>query len=153
MASMRRTIFPCWRRSIAPVAGGGSHPIVRLPVGDAVMIKQILDAGVQTPVDPMVDNVEQARQLVRAVRYPPHGVRGVGAALGRATNFSRIGDYLEKANDEICLLLQIESRAGLEGSTPSLRWTASTVCSSVRRIFAADMGTSGNPGHPEVRKP
>lgn len=133
------------------IAGGGSHPIVRLPVGDAVMIKQILDAGVQTVLIPMVDDVEQARQLVRAVRYPPHGIRGVGAALGRATNFSRIGDYLENANDEICLLLQIESRAGLEAID------AIAALDGVDGLFvgpadlAADMGYLGNPGHPEVR--
>ncbi len=150
VASMRRTTFH---------AGGAvsrrrrrRQSSDRPPaVGDAVMIKQILDAGVQTLLIPMVDNVEQARQLVRAVRYPPHGVRGVGAALGRATNFSRIGDYLENANDEICLLLQIESRAGLEAID------AIAALDGVDGLFvgpadlAADMGHLGNPGHPEVR--
>ena len=107
------------QRHPAPVVAGpggggsGSHPIVRLPVGETWMIKQILDAGAQTLLIPMVESVEQAQALVRAVRYPPHGVRGVGAALGRASQFSRIGDYLETANEEICLIVQIESRAGL----------------------------------------
>ena len=61
---------------------------------------------------PMVDNRELAESMVKAVRYPPHGVRGVGAALARASRFNRIADYLQTANDGICLLLQIESTAG-----------------------------------------
>ena len=89
------------------------HPIVRPPIGEAWLIKQILDIGAQTILVPMVETKEQAEAMVRAVRYPPHGIRGVGASLARASGFNRIPDYLQSANDEVCLLLQIESRAGL----------------------------------------
>ena len=61
-----------------------SHPVVRVPIGETYMLKQVLDAGAQTVVVPMVDNADQARQLVRDVTYPPHGDRGVGYALTRA---------------------------------------------------------------------
>ncbi|WOS62778.1 aldolase/citrate lyase family protein [Sinorhizobium fredii] len=132
------------------IEGRGSHPIVRLPVGDTALIKQVLDTGVQTLLIPMVDNVEQAQQLVRAVRYPPHGIRGVGAALGRATNFGRITDYLQNANDEICLILQIESRAGLAAIDEIAALDGVDGLFIGPSDLAADMGHLGNPAHPEV---
>lgn len=127
------------------------HPLVRPPIGEAWIIKQILDIGAQTILVPMVETKEQAEAIVRAVRYPPHGIRGVGASLARASGFNRIPDYLQTANDEICLLLQIESRAGLA----NLDAIAST--DGVDGVFvgpadlAADMGFLGKPGAAEVQ--
>ncbi|MFM2282464.1 MAG: 4-hydroxy-2-oxoheptanedioate aldolase [Pseudomonadota bacterium] len=129
-----------------------THAIVRPPIGEAWLIKQILDIGAQTILVPMVETKEQAEAMVRAVRYPPHGIRGVGASLARASAFNRIPDYLQTANDEICLLLQIESRAGLA----NLDAIAST--DGVDGVFigpadlAADMGFLGKPGAEEVQK-
>jgi 4-hydroxy-2-oxoheptanedioate aldolase len=105
----------------------------------------------QTLLIPMVESREMAETMVKAVRYPPHGVRGVGAALARASAFNRIPDYLPAANDEICLLLQVESRAGLE----ALDAIASS--EGVDGVFigpadlAADMGYLGKPGAPQVQ--
>lgn len=127
------------------------HAIVRPPIGEAWMIKQILDIGAQTILVPMVETKAQAEALVRAVRYPPHGIRGVGASLARASGFNRIPNYLETANDEVCLLLQIESRAGLA----NLEEIATT--EGVDGVFigpadlAADMGFLGKPGVSEVQ--
>ena len=141
---------PSLAAQVQALKGSQSHAIVRLPVGETWMIKQILDAGAQTVMIPMVETVEEAERLVRAVRYPPHGDRGVGAALGRASSFSRIGDYLETADREICLILQIESRAGLD----ALDGIAAV--DGVDGLFigpsdlAADMGLLGQPGHPDV---
>ncbi|ARQ14444.1 2,4-dihydroxyhept-2-ene-1,7-dioic acid aldolase 2 (plasmid) [Rhizobium etli] len=131
--------------------GTASHAVIRPPIGEAWIIKQMLDIGVQTLLIPMVDSKEMAETMVKAVRYPPHGVRGVGAALARASAFNRIPDYLPTANDEICLLLQVESRAGLA----ALDAIAST--EGVDGVFigpadlAADMGHLGKPGAPEVQ--
>lgn len=127
------------------------HAIVRPPIGEAWLIKQILDIGAQTILVPMVETKEQAEAMVRAVRYPPHGMRGVGASLARASGFNRIPDYLQTANDEVCLLLQIESRAGLA----NLDAIAAT--EGVDGVFvgpadlAADMGFLGKPGAAEVQ--
>lgn len=127
------------------------HPIVRPPIGEAWLIKQILDIGAQTILVPMIETREQAEAMVRAVRYPPHGIRGVGASLARASAFNRIPDYLQTANDEVCLLLQIESRAGLA----NLDAIAST--QGVDGVFvgpadlAADMDFLGRPGATEVQ--
>jgi len=96
------------------IAAFDSHPVVRPTIGEAWMIKQLLDAGAQTLLVPMVESAAQARELVQAVTYPPHGIRGVGSALARASNFSGIPDYLTTAQDEICLLVQVENCAGME---------------------------------------
>jgi 4-hydroxy-2-oxoheptanedioate aldolase len=131
--------------------GTTSHAVIRPPIGETWIIKQMLDIGAQTLLIPMVESREMAETLVKAVRYPPHGVRGVGAALARASVFNRIPDYLPTANDEICLLLQVESRAGLE----ALDAIAST--EGVDGVFigpadlAADMGYLGKPGALQVQ--
>jgi len=143
--------IPLLVAQLQALRGSPSHPIVRPPVGETWLIKQILDIGVQTLLVPMVESGAQARALVSAVRYPPHGVRGVGAALARASRFNRIPDYLQTADDEICLLLQVESRAGLA----ALDEIAAT--DGVDGVFigpadlAADMGYLGKSGAPEVQ--
>ncbi|HCL64655.1 MAG TPA: 4-hydroxy-2-oxoheptanedioate aldolase [Rhizobium sp.] len=127
-----------------------AHPVVRIPIGETWIVKQALDIGAQTLLIPMIETADQAEKMVKACRYPPHGVRGVGAALARASDFGRITDYLHTANREICVLLQIESRAGLA----NLEAIANT--EGVDGVFigpadlAADMGYLGNPGAPEV---
>jgi 4-hydroxy-2-oxoheptanedioate aldolase len=90
-----------------------TQPIVRPPVNDTVIIKRFLDAGVQSFLIPMVDTPEQAAAAVAATRYPPHGVRGFASA-SRASRFGRVGDYYARAHEEICVLVQIESRLGLD---------------------------------------
>ena len=125
-------------------------PVIRLPVGEPWMIKQVLDIGVQTLLIPMVESAEQARDLVRAMRYPPEGIRGSGAALGRASRFSDIPDYFTTANEQMCLLVQIETVAGLNA--------LEDICAvdGVDGVFigpsdlAADMGHMGDGGHPDV---
>lgn len=131
--------------------GSASNAVIRPPIGETWIVKQLLDIGAQTLLIPMVESKAMAEAMVKAVRYPPHGVRGVGAALARASAFNRTTDYLQTANDEICLLLQVESRAGLA----ALDDIAGT--EGVDGVFigpadlAADMGFLGKPGAPEVQ--
>jgi 4-hydroxy-2-oxoheptanedioate aldolase len=133
------------------IAASASHAIIRPPVGEAWLIKQMLDLGAQTLLIPMVDTAAQAADLVRAVRYPPAGMRGMGAALARASDFGRRAGYLASANDQICLLVQVESRAGLAALD------AITATPGVDGVFigpadlAADMGHLGRPGAAEVQ--
>ncbi|WOS66411.1 4-hydroxy-2-oxoheptanedioate aldolase [Sinorhizobium fredii] len=143
--------IPLLVAQLQAMKGTASHAVIRPPIGETFIVKQLLDIGAQTLLIPMVDSNELAETMVQAVRYPPHGVRGVGAALARASKFNRIPDYLQTANDEICLLLQVESRAGLA----ALDAIAST--DGVDGVFigpadlAADMGFLGKPGAPEVQ--
>ncbi|NOR32340.1 MAG: 2-keto-3-deoxy-L-rhamnonate aldolase [Sulfitobacter sp.] len=127
-----------------------SHPVVRVPIGETYLIKQILDAGAQTILVPMVDNADQARQLVRDVTYPPHGNRGVGYALSRAAQFSKIADYGLTADEQICLLVQVESRKGLENLDDILAVDGIDGVFIGPADLAADMGHMGNAAHPDV---
>lgn len=128
-----------------------AHPVIRPPVGETWIIKQLLDIGVQTLLVPMVESAEQARKVVSATRYPPEGVRGVGAALARASAFGRTGDYLLTANEQICVLMQVESVSALA------RIEEIAQVPGVDGIFigpadlAADMGFAGRPGSAEVQ--
>lgn len=128
-----------------------AHAIVRLPMGEDWMIKQALDAGAQTLLIPMVESADAARALVRACRYPPQGARGMGAILARATRFGEIADYPVTANDQICLLVQVETQAGIDALDDIL------AVEGVDGVFvgpadlSADMGYPGDPGAPEVQ--
>ncbi len=90
------------------------HPIVRPPWNDQVMIKRFLDAGVQTPAGPDdPDRQEEAEQAVASTRYPPRGVRGFASA-SRSSRFGRVKDYHTRCEEEICVLVQIETKLGLD---------------------------------------
>lgn len=144
--------LPLISAQIQAMRGSASHPVVRPPVGEAWMIKQLLDAGAQSLLIPLIETQEQAEAMVRAVRYPPRGIRGVGAQLGRATGFNRTRDYFASADAEICLLLQVETRAGIAALD------AIAAVEGVDGVFigpadlAADMGHIDNPRHPEVQE-
>lgn len=128
------------------------EPVVRVPVGEPWMLKQVLDIGARTILVPMVDSAEQARELVRALRYPPKGIRGVGAAVGRASAFNTISDYADTAADEICLLVQAETMAAIA----DLENIAAV--EGVDGVFigpadlSADMGYLGRMEAPEVQE-
>ena len=134
-----------------------AHAIARVPFGHgeagAALIKQYLDLGVQTLLVPMVDTPEQAAALVRATRYPQEdgqgGLRGMAGA--RASRWGRCPNYAKEANDQVCLLVQAETRLALQ----NLDAIAATP--GVHGVFigpadlSASMGHVGNPGHPEVQ--
>jgi 4-hydroxy-2-oxoheptanedioate aldolase len=132
------------------VAAYPVHPVVRPPVADPVLIKQLLDIGTQNLLVPMIDSQAAARRLVEATRYPPGGIRGVGAALARASRWNRIPGYLGAAEDGISVFVQIESRAGLEALE------AIATEDGIDGVFigpadlAASLGHLGEPDHPEV---
>ncbi|CAN5475671.1 4-hydroxy-2-oxoheptanedioate aldolase [soil metagenome] len=131
-----------------------THAIARVPYGfgdeGTSLIKQYLDLGVQTIMVPMVETAEQAGALVRAMRYPPEGVRG--ASVSRASLWRQSVDYAREANDNVCLLVQIESLEGIRNLE------SIAVTEGVDGVFigpgdlAADMGYAGNSGAPQVRE-
>ncbi|KIN63098.1 HpcH/HpaI aldolase family protein [Sulfitobacter noctilucicola] len=128
-----------------------SHPVVRVPVGETYLIKQMLDAGAQTLLVPMVESAAQARQLVRDVTYPPHGDRGVGYALSRSARFSQISDYGTTADAQICLLVQVENLKGLAALDEILEIDGIDGVFIGPADLAADMGHMGNAQHPDVQ--
>ena len=130
---------------------GTTEPIVRPAWNDIVLIKRYLDVGARTLLIPYVQNVEEAQRAVTGLRYPPEGMRGVSGCT-RANRYGRTKDYFKRVHDEVCLLLQLETRTALK----SLEAIAEI--DGVDGIFigpndlAADMGYLGNWQHPEVWK-
>lgn len=133
------------------IAASSSAAVVRPVAGETWMIKQLLDMGATNLLVPMVDTAKQARELVRAVRYPPQGVRGVGSRLARVSGFGAEADYLAKANERVCLLVQVETEEGLRNLDEI------AAVEGVDGVFigpsdlSAAMGHLGQPGHPDVQ--
>lgn len=134
------------------IGASDAAAVVRPPIGEVWMIKQLLDAGAQTLLIPMIESAEQAQLMVDAVTYPPHGVRGVGSALARASNFSAIPDYLQTARDEICLLVQVENNKGLAALDDILAIEGIDGVFIGPSDLAADMGFIGQGNNPDVNK-
>jgi 4-hydroxy-2-oxoheptanedioate aldolase len=130
---------------------GKTTPIIRPAWNDAVLVKRALDIGTQSLLFPYVQNVEEARRAVAATRYPPQGIRGVSVAA-RASRYGRTPGYLGKANAEICVLLQVETRSALN------EIEAIAKVEGVDGVFigpsdlAASLGHLGNPQHADVQK-
>lgn len=134
------------------VQGSATTAVVRLASDDRVAIKQHLDIGAQTLLIPMIESAEQAREVVRSCRYAPAGVRGVGAALARSSRYGRVADYIHRAADEICILLQVETRKGIDGLEAILEVEGVDGVFVGPSDLAADMGLPGKPGSDEVQK-
>ena len=125
-------------------------PLVRVPYGDTVAIKQFLDLGAQNLLVPMVDSAEQAEEVVRAVRYPPRGVRGVGSALARSARWNRVDGYLGRADETVSLTVQIESAAAVAEAERILAIDGVDAVFIGPSDLAASMGLLGQQNHPDV---
>ena len=136
--------IPLLTAQLQALSASPSHPVVRVPIGETWMLKQVLDIGAQTILVPMVESGAQAAQLVKAMRYPPHGVRGVGAALARASS-STLFLTICKPPMTKCVC-SCKSKA----AQASPRWkilptrTAWTACSSARQTSLQTWDTSVN---------
>jgi 4-hydroxy-2-oxoheptanedioate aldolase len=139
-------------RQLQVLAAYPSAPVVRPSTNDPVQIKQILELGAQNLLVPMIESAEEARRAVAAVRYPPAGMRGMGSPLGRSSRWSRVPDYVGQADAQMCLLLQVESVAGVQALDEIL------AVDGVDGVFigpadlAASMGYHGDTDHPEVQR-
>ncbi len=90
-----------------------THAVARVPWNDMVTIKRFLDIGCQSLLIPYIQTADEAKAAVSYTRYPPGGVRGV-SAVTRATRFGRVPGYAKRAQEEICVLVQIETKMGLD---------------------------------------
>jgi 4-hydroxy-2-oxoheptanedioate aldolase len=125
-------------------------PLVRVQVGDPVIIKQVLDLGAQNILVPMVGSADEARLIVEAVRYPPRGRRGVGSALARSARWNRVDDYLTEADQHVSLFVQVETAAAVDAAAEI------AAVDGIDGVFvgpsdlAASMGLLGQQAHPDV---
>ncbi|MEA5457014.1 HpcH/HpaI aldolase/citrate lyase family protein [Sinomonas sp. JGH33] len=128
----------------------GVSPVVRPAWSDMVLIKRLLDAGAQTLLIPCIETAEEAAAAVSYTRYPPAGVRGVSGS-SRAANYGQNRGYLTTAEDEICILVQIETARGL-GNLEAI-----AAVPGIDGVFigpadlAASLGHIGNSQHPDVQ--
>lgn len=142
--------IPSLLAQLQAVAPYPVDPVARIPVADATIIKQYLDIGFQTLLVPFVNSAEQARQIVSATRYAPEGIRGIGVGLSRAARWNRVPGYLDHGGEEICVLVQIETREGLDALDEI------AAVDGVDGIFigpadlSAAMGYRGQPDHPAM---
>jgi 4-hydroxy-2-oxoheptanedioate aldolase len=141
---------PMVQEQLRAAALAGMPAVVRPVANDGVQIKRLLDVGAQTLLVPMVNTVDEARRAAQAMRYPPSGVRGVSLAT-RANRYGRDADYLERANDEVCLLVQLETAEALANLE------AIAAVEGVDGLFigpsdlAAALGHLGDFRHPDVQ--
>ncbi len=124
--------------------------VARPPAGDPVFIKQYLDLGVRSLLIPMVETPAQAAHVVVSTRFPPRGIRGVAAATSRASGFGTNRDYLAHAHEDVCVIVQIESRTALD----EIEGIAAVEGIDALFIGPGDLSGSlghlGNAAHPEV---
>lgn len=129
---------------------GTASPVVRPAWNDQVILKRLLDVGVQTLLVPFIQSPEEAARAVAATRYPPRGIRGV-ASVHRANRYGRVPDYFAGSDDQMCVLVQLETRAAVDALE------AIAAVDGVDAVFigpsdlAASLGYLGNNAHPEVR--
>ncbi|MFV0375518.1 HpcH/HpaI aldolase family protein [Microbacterium sp.] len=142
--------LPVVLAQLQAIAGYDTTPVVRVPIGDAVTLKQVLDTGAQNILVPMVQSAAEAEELVRAVRYPPRGIRGVGSALARSARWNRVEDYLQHADRYVSLFVQVETAQGVDNAA------AIAAVDGIDGVFvgpsdlAASMGLLGQQTHPDV---
>ena len=143
--------LPMVLAELQAMTGGTAHAVVRPAWNDPVLIKRLLDVGAQSLLIPYVETEEEARRAVMSVRYPPEGFRGF-AGQARASRYGRIKGYHAAANAEICLLVQVETKRGLENLDQIAK------VEGVDGVFvgpgdlSAALGYLGQPDHPEVVK-
>ncbi|HYW58365.1 MAG TPA: 2-dehydro-3-deoxyglucarate aldolase [Polaromonas sp.] len=127
-----------------------SAPVVRPSCNSAVEIKQLLDAGFYNFLIPFVESGEEARRAVSATRYPPQGVRGVSMSQ-RSNRYGTVPDYFKGINDQICVMVQIESPAGVAAAR-DIASVEGVDCVFVGPSdLAAGLGHLGNTGHADVQ--
>jgi len=123
------------------IAGTPAQAIVRPPWNDMVMVKRALDAGAQSLLLPFVQSAEEAKRAVAYTRYPPAGVRGV-AAVHRGSRYGTIANYVQRAHEEICVIVQIET------PTAFAELEAIAAVPGVDSIFIGPADLSASMGYP-----
>jgi len=132
------------------VSGYAPTPLVRVPVGETVIIKQVLDLGAQNILVPMISTPDEARAVVAMTRYPPIGRRGVGSALARSARWNRVEGYLHNDADHVSVFVQIETAQGVDNAREIAEIPGVDGVFVGPSDLAASMGLLGQQTHPDV---
>jgi 4-hydroxy-2-oxoheptanedioate aldolase len=142
--------LPMVQSQLQAMEGGTASAVVRPTWNDTVVLKRLLDIGVQSFLVPWVQSADEARKAVAATRYPPEGVRGIAVTM-RANKYGRVKDYTARVHEELCVIVQLETKEALA----NLEEIAAV--DGVDGLFigpsdlAGDMGHLGDNRHPDVR--
>jgi 4-hydroxy-2-oxoheptanedioate aldolase len=124
--------------------------VVRVPWNDHVYLKRVLDAGVEGVMVPSIETAGEARAAVAACRYPPLGRRGAASSSPRASNYGMAPNYVATCADELLIVLQIESKKGVENIDEILAVEGIDVMFIGPHDLSGTVGHLGNLKHPEV---
>ena len=127
-----------------------SAPIVRPSWNNPVELKRLLDGGFYNFLIPFIESADEAKRAVAATRYPPQGFRGVSVSQ-RSNKFGSVKDYFTGINDQICVMVQIESRKGVEAVAEIAKVDGIDGIFVGPSDLAAGFGHLGNANHPEVQ--
>lgn len=140
------------RDQLIALEASPSSVAVRVPVAETWVIKRVLDLGAQTILVPIVETAEQARDLVRACRFPPEGTRGVGYGVARSGGYGQFENYGPTADEQICLLIQVETKTGLENLDDILSVDGIDGVFIGPADLSASYGFLGQIHHPEMKE-
>lgn len=131
-------------RAVVPVAARyGAATVVRVESPERIRIGRALDAGAAGVMLPRMDTVEQVELALRHLRYPPVGDRGV-ATYNRACRFGLDPSYLDRANDEVLLVVQIESASAVAAADDIAAIPEVDVLFVGPRDLSHDLGVPGD---------
>ncbi|NDK31918.1 HpcH/HpaI aldolase family protein [Nesterenkonia haasae] len=132
------------------VSGYPPSVMVRVPAGEPVVIKQVLDLGVQNILVPMVSSAEQAERIAAMAQYPPRGIRGIGSALARSGRWNRVENYLSNGAEHVSIFVQVETVEGINHAAEiaAVEGIDGLFCGP--SDLAASMGLIGQQNHPDV---
>lgn len=105
--------LPC----LQALKAAGTFSVLRIAANDPPLAKKALDLGPDGIMIPMVQTSEEAAMAVAACRYPPKGIRGAACGIIRASKYGINPGYSRKVEDELLVMLQIESKKGVENVT------------------------------------
>jgi 4-hydroxy-2-oxoheptanedioate aldolase len=134
------------------IQGRDCTALLRVPENSPLWLKKVLDAGVGGVMVPAVNSATEAKAAVAACRYAPRGMRGMAATVVRASNYGADWkDYIGRAEAELLILCQIESRAAVEAAADIAGVDGVDMIFVGPFDLSASLGHLGQPDHPEVR--
>lgn len=124
--------------------------VVRVPSSEPSYLRRLVDAGAEGLLVPMVESAEQARAIVEAVRFPPRGKRGNAFDATRSSSFGLVPDYYSRADDNLLIMVQIETQAGVDNAREIADVDGVDAIFIGPTDLSGSIGLPGQTGAPEV---
>ncbi len=124
--------------------------VVRVPSPEPTYLRRLVDAGAEGLLVPMVESAGQARAIVEAVRFPPRGKRGNAFDATRSSSFGLVPDYYSRADDNLLIMVQIETQAGVDNAREIADVDGVDAIFIGPTDLSGSIGLPGQTGAPEV---